>query len=186
MQPRPHLEYSSGCGVGTLRRRRQLLELVVCNLEVLTRRRIIHLRTPIWDAHRLEANEDQHTPVKGDSISDLHSRSDSFDRHSRGRSGSLNRAVTAHGSLAFEPLMLSPWLQDLESLEAISQNDDARKIFLRMAAMSHAGRLPNFIAEVAHDQELDETTKGHLTELANDRSFLLAVEEYLRRTQLVH
>ena len=55
-----------------------------------------------------------------------------------------------------------------------------------MAAMSHDGRLPNFIAEVAHDQELDETTKGHLTELANDRSFLLAVEEYLRRTQRVH
>jgi hypothetical protein len=82
--------------------------------------------------------------------------------------------------------MLTLWLQDLESLEAISQNEDARKIFLRMAAMSHDGRLPNFIAEVAHDQELDETTKGHLTELANDRSFLLAVEEYLRRTQRVH
>jgi hypothetical protein len=55
-----------------------------------------------------------------------------------------------------------------------------------MAAMSHAGRLPNFLAEVAHDQELDDTTKDHLTELANDRTFLLAVEEYLRRTQLVH
>jgi hypothetical protein len=82
--------------------------------------------------------------------------------------------------------MLTPWLQDLESLEAISQNDDARKIFLRMAAMSHEGRMPNFLAEVAHDQELDETTKGYLTELANDRSFLLAVEEYLRRTQRVH
>src|SRR6267378_1756744 len=81
-------------------------------------------------------------------------------------------------------MMLTPWLQDLESLEAISQNDDARKIFLKMAAMSHAGRLPNFLAEVAHDQELDDTTKDHLTELANDRAFLLAVEEYLRRTQL--
>jgi len=78
------------------------------------------------------------------------------------------------------------WLQDLESLEAISQNGDARRIFLRMAAMSHAGRLPNFIAEVAHDQELDDATKGHLTELAQDESFLLAVEEYLRRTQRVH
>jgi hypothetical protein len=82
--------------------------------------------------------------------------------------------------------MLTLWPQDLESLEAISQNDDTRKIFLRMAAMSHDGRLPNFIAEVAHDQELDETTKGHLTELASDRSFLLAVEDYLRRTQRVH
>lgn len=78
------------------------------------------------------------------------------------------------------------WLSDLESLEAISQNDDARRIFLRMAAMSHAGRLPNFIAEVAHDRDLDDTTKGHLTELAQDESFLLAVEEYLHRTQRVH
>jgi hypothetical protein len=78
------------------------------------------------------------------------------------------------------------WLRDLESFEAISQNDDARRIFLRMAAMSHAGRLPSFIAEVAHDKELDDTTKSHLTELALDESFLLAVEEYLSRTQRVH
>jgi hypothetical protein len=82
--------------------------------------------------------------------------------------------------------MLGLWLHDLESLEAISQNDDARRIFLRMAAMSHDGRLPNFIAEVSSDDELDETTKGHLTELANDRGFLLAVEDYLRRTQRIH
>jgi hypothetical protein len=82
--------------------------------------------------------------------------------------------------------MLGPWLQDLESLEAISQNDDARRIFLRMAAMSHDGRLPNFLAELSYDDELDDETKGHLAELASDRAFLLAVEEYLRRTQRVH
>ena len=78
------------------------------------------------------------------------------------------------------------WLNDLESLEAISQDDDARRIFLRMAAMSHAGSLPSFIAEVTHDRELDATTKNHLTELARDEPFLLAVEEYLRRTQRIH
>jgi hypothetical protein len=83
-------------------------------------------------------------------------------------------------------MMLGLWLQDLESLEAISQNDDARRIFLKMAAMSHDGRLPNFLAEVCCDDELDDATKGHLTELANDRSFLLAVEEYLHRTHRVH
>jgi hypothetical protein len=82
--------------------------------------------------------------------------------------------------------MLAAWLQDLESLEAISQNADARRIFLRMAAMSHEGRLPNFIAELAFDEDLDAQTKGHLTELASDRTFLLAVEEYLRRTQRIH
>ena len=82
--------------------------------------------------------------------------------------------------------MLAIWLQDLESLEAISQDDDARKIFLRMAAMSQAGRMPNFLAEIAHDQELDDATKGQLTELARDESFLLAVEEYLRCIQRIH
>ena len=82
--------------------------------------------------------------------------------------------------------MLGPWLQDLESFEAISQDADTRRIFLKMAAMSHDGRLPGFLAELAHDEDLDEATKGQLTELASDRSFLLAVEEYLRKTQRVH
>jgi hypothetical protein len=82
--------------------------------------------------------------------------------------------------------MLGPWLQDLESLEAISQDTVARRIFLKMAAMSHDGRLPSFISQLAVDEELDDVTKRHLTELANDRSFLLAVEEYLRRTQRFH
>jgi len=82
--------------------------------------------------------------------------------------------------------MLDPRLQDLESLEAISQDDVARKIFLKMAAMSHDGRLPGFLAEIAHDDELDDTTKSQLTELASDRAFLLAVEEYLRKTQRIH
>jgi hypothetical protein len=82
--------------------------------------------------------------------------------------------------------MLGLWLQDLESLEAISQDADARRIFLKMAAMSHDGRLRGFIAELASDGELDDATKGHLAELAQDRSFLLAVEEYLRRTQRIH
>ena len=82
--------------------------------------------------------------------------------------------------------MLGHWLQDIESLEAISQDDDTKKIFLKMAALSQNGGLPTFLTELARDKELDDTTKGHLTELANDRAFLLAVEEYLRRTQRVH
>jgi hypothetical protein len=82
--------------------------------------------------------------------------------------------------------MLGLWLQDLESLEAISQNDDARRIFLKMAAMSQQGRLANFLSELAYDDELDDDTKGTIVELAKDRLFLMAVEDYLRRTQLVH
>jgi hypothetical protein len=82
--------------------------------------------------------------------------------------------------------MLGPWLQDLESLEAISQDDGVRRIFLKMAAMSHDGRLPGFIDELWSDEELDDRTKEQLTELANDHALLLAVEEYLRRTQRIH
>jgi len=83
--------------------------------------------------------------------------------------------------------MLGLWVhQDLESFEAISQNDDARRIFLRMAAMSQDGRLPQFLTELAYDPEVDDDVKGTLTELASDQTFLLAVEDYLRRTQLFH
>ena len=82
--------------------------------------------------------------------------------------------------------MLGMWLQDLESLEAISQNDSARRIFLKMAAMSQAGTMGSFLTELEDDDEVDDHTKGMLTELAHDRGFLLAVEEYLRRTHVVH
>ena len=82
--------------------------------------------------------------------------------------------------------MVGDWLQDLESLEAISQNEEARRIFLRMAALSQSGRTPNFVVEVALDNDLDATTKGRLVELAQDESFLLAVEDYLVRTHRFH
>jgi hypothetical protein len=81
---------------------------------------------------------------------------------------------------------MRPWLHDLESLEAISQNDDTRRLFLRMAAMQHAGTMNSFLDQVAYDDELDEDTKDTLHELASNRSFLLAVEDYLRTTQRIH
>jgi hypothetical protein len=82
--------------------------------------------------------------------------------------------------------MRSLWLDDLESLEAISQNAEARKIFLRMAALSQSGGTPSFLAEIASDTDLDTTTKVRLAELAQDEAFLLAVEEYLVRTRHAH
>ena len=83
--------------------------------------------------------------------------------------------------------MLGLWThEDLESLEAISQNEDAKRIFLRMAAMSQNGRLPQFLNELAFDPDLDDDIKGTLTELAGDSAFLMAVEDYLRRTQVLH
>ena len=79
--------------------------------------------------------------------------------------------------------MLGAWLQDLESLEAIRQDEDARRIFLRMAAMQQSGQMGSFLTELADDADLDDETKGTLTELARDSTFLLAFEDYLRRTQ---
>ena len=82
--------------------------------------------------------------------------------------------------------MLGNWLQDLESLEAISQDDDAKRIFLRMAAMSQSGQMTSFLTELAKDADLDEETKGTLAELARDDTFLLVVEDYLQKTQRLH
>jgi hypothetical protein len=82
--------------------------------------------------------------------------------------------------------MLGQWLHDIESLEAISQDADAKRIFLRMAAMSQTGQMTSFLTELEKDDDLDDETKGTLTELARDNTFLLAVEDYLQRTQRLH
>jgi hypothetical protein len=82
--------------------------------------------------------------------------------------------------------MLGVWLDDIESLEAISQDDEAKHIFLRMAAMSRHGRIGQFLTELARDEEIDEETKGTLRELAEDNTFLLTLEDYLHRTKVHH
>jgi hypothetical protein len=82
--------------------------------------------------------------------------------------------------------MLATWLQDLESLEAISQDDATRDLCLRMASLSQENRLQPFLSELQDDTDLDDQTKGMLTELAEDRTFLLAVEDYVKKTQIVH
>ena len=82
--------------------------------------------------------------------------------------------------------MFGEWMQDLESFEAISQDADTRSIFLRMAAMSQEGRLESFLVELADTSELDEYTKGTLTEIARNEAFLLAVDDYLHRTRVLH
>ena len=78
------------------------------------------------------------------------------------------------------------WLQDIESLEAISQDEDTRKLFLRMAYLSQNGRLQPFLRELEDDHELDDHTKETLAELACDGSFLHAVEDYVHRTRALH
>lgn len=82
--------------------------------------------------------------------------------------------------------MLDPWLQDIESLEAISQDADTRRILLKMAAITRAGGMGAFLDRLAADDEVDDETKGKLTELGSDPAFLLALEDYLCRTQRFH
>jgi hypothetical protein len=82
--------------------------------------------------------------------------------------------------------MLQTWNDNLESFEAINQDDVTRSLVLRMSALCQAGKLGPFLFELAHDVELDEMTKGTLAEIAEDPNFLLAVEDYLHRTEIVH
>jgi hypothetical protein len=82
--------------------------------------------------------------------------------------------------------MLGLWQQDIEWLEAISQDEDARALFLRMATLSQEGRLEPFLTELRHDDELDDQTKGTVAELVQDQAFLLAVADYLRNTHHLH
>jgi hypothetical protein len=83
-------------------------------------------------------------------------------------------------------VVLGLWQQDIEWLETISQDEDARALFLRMAALSQQGRIEPFLTELRRDDDLDEHTKGTVAELAQDQAFLLAVADYLRNTHHVH
>ena len=82
--------------------------------------------------------------------------------------------------------MLQTLHDNLESFEAINPDEMTRDLVLRMSALSKAGKLGSFLFEVSHDAELDDLTKGTLAEIANDQSFLLAVEDYLVRIEIVH
>ena len=82
--------------------------------------------------------------------------------------------------------MLADWLRHLEALEAISQDADTRRLMLRMAALSEEGRLAPLLLELASDDEIDAETIDTLGVIAADESFLLVVQEYRRRTQVLH
>jgi hypothetical protein len=77
-------------------------------------------------------------------------------------------------------------LPDIESLEAISQDEETCALCLRMAELSANDRLAPFLRELASDQDLDDSTKETLTELASDVGFLYAVEDYVRATKELH
>jgi cytosine/adenosine deaminase-related metal-dependent hydrolase len=78
------------------------------------------------------------------------------------------------------------WLQDMESLEAVAQDELTKLLCLRMAAMWQAGTLRTFLATLDQDGELDEGTRSTIAVLAADERFLLSVDDYVRRTSLIH
>jgi hypothetical protein len=82
--------------------------------------------------------------------------------------------------------MVGLWLQDIEALEQISQDDRARTLFLRMAELRRAGQTSNFLVELADDPEVDDDVKNSLAEIAQDADLLFAIEEYVRRTRAIH
>ena len=77
-------------------------------------------------------------------------------------------------------------LEDIESFEALCQDDEAKRLVLRLAQMAQSGAVTPFLTEVALAAGLDDELRASVTELALDSSFLLAVEDYVRRTQRLH
>ena len=75
---------------------------------------------------------------------------------------------------------------DLEALETVSQNAEARDLFLRMAQLSGSGALNRFLSELSESEEIDAETKAVFAEVARDRVFLLALDEYVYLTRLPH
>lgn len=77
---------------------------------------------------------------------------------------------------------MRPWAQDIESLEAWNKDELVRRFVLRMAGLARGGRLPDFLAAVCEDAELDAATKAAVLELARDETFLLARGDSVRAT----
>jgi hypothetical protein len=80
---------------------------------------------------------------------------------------------------------MRPWVQDIESFEAINQDELVRQL-IRMAGLARGGRLPGLVAAIGADAELDAETKATVLELARDETFLLACEDYMRATAYLH
>ncbi len=82
--------------------------------------------------------------------------------------------------------MTSLWPQDIEALETVSQNEVALGLFLRVAQLSREGGLNRFLRELVENDELDAETKAAFAEVATNREFLLALDQYVHSTRVLH
>jgi hypothetical protein len=98
----------------------------------------------------------------------------------------VNGGVPDRYGRALNLWMVGLWLQDIEALEQISQDDRARTLFLRMAELRRSGQTSNFLVELAGDPEVDDDVKDSLAEIAQDADLLFAIEEYVRCTRAIH
>ena len=148
---------------------------------------------PVRHAHRVEPTQDVGLTEVDDEVSDLHAAGAFARAFNVGRNGWRLDPWNGDGAHPYpftggrrSTNVVDLWLHDIESLEAVAQDESTKLLCLRMAAMSKAGTLEPFIATLHRDDELDEGTKGTIAEIARDEQFLLAVEDYVRRTRYVH
>jgi hypothetical protein len=73
------------------------------------------------------------------------------------------------------------WIYDLESLEVVSEDEDAREVVHRLACLARAGQLHCLIDAVTADPDIDDDTKAWMLELARNEPFLIAVDVYVAR-----
>jgi hypothetical protein len=81
--------------------------------------------------------------------------------------------------------MVGAWY-DIESLEELHRDEAVRDVVLRMAVLARGGRLGRLVEAVDADTDLDEQTKATVLELAGERAFLIAFEDYSRRCRYYH
>ena len=82
--------------------------------------------------------------------------------------------------------MTPVWPHDLEALETVSQNEAVLDLFLRMARISRGGSLSQFLLELVESKGIDAETKAAFAEVATNREFLLALDDYVHRTRIAH
>ena len=82
--------------------------------------------------------------------------------------------------------MTPVWPHDLEALETVSQNEAVLDLFLRMARISRGGGMNRFLLELVESNGIDAETKAAFAEIASNREFLLALDDYVHRTRIAH